>query len=53
METDIDPLYWGWRMANNKMVPIMTDEVSFLGRTKKYTCYVTSYMSQRLFFFRE
>ena len=30
METDIDPLHWGWKMINNKMVPIMTDEVSFL-----------------------
>ena len=27
MNTDIDPLLWGWKMGNNKLAPIMTDEV--------------------------
>ena len=30
METDLDPLQWGWKMKQGRMTPIMTDKVDIL-----------------------
>ena len=32
MNTPMDPLEWGWKLEQGKMVPVMTDEVSRINR---------------------